>query len=364
VPIKVTVAEGKPTRLQFGVGYGSENGPRGSFEYHHYNFLGDARQLATTGRYSGRLQGADIGLVEPYLFTRGLSFGVQASGWWRDEPTYTSRSFGGRATMTSRWSLGRGLQVSPVEHTLRLTYLNESLRYAVAPDVLADLTQFEEFIALGFDPVTGEGAGRQGALRVDFDRLAVDQQLDPRSGHALSLDVTHAAEWLGGTFDYDEFVGEARVYVPAGEAVLAGRARAGVITASSPQAVPFSARYFLGGSSNLRGWGRFQVAPLTGDGLPIGGQALVELSAEVRVPIVGSLGFVGFVDAGNVWATRREIDITDLRVDVGPGLRYTSPIGVVRADIGFQLTPIAGLIVSGEPETRRWRVHFSIGQAF
>jgi hypothetical protein len=36
----------------------------------------------------------------------------------------------------------------------------------------------------------------------------------------------------------------------------------------------------------------------------------------------------------------------------------------VRADIGFQLTPIAGLLVNGVPETRHWRIHFSIGHAF
>jgi outer membrane translocation and assembly module TamA len=49
---------------------------------------------------------------------------------------------------------------------------------------------------------------------------------------------------------------------------------------------------------------------------------------------------------------------------VVPVLRYRTPVGPIRVDLGYQLNPIEGLIINGEPQTRRWRVHFSIGQAF
>jgi outer membrane translocation and assembly module TamA len=49
---------------------------------------------------------------------------------------------------------------------------------------------------------------------------------------------------------------------------------------------------------------------------------------------------------------------------VGSGLRYQTPVGPIRFDFGYQLNRIPGLLVDGEPETRRWRIHFSIGQAF
>lgn len=364
VPIQVTVTEVKPTRTQFGIGYGTEDGPRGSLEWRHLNFLGSARRFTANARYSGRLRGMDLEFTQPYLFSRALSLGVRADAWWRDEPTYTSRTFGGRTTATYQWIENRGLQVEPASYTLRGAYVNESLRYALTQETLDDVTAFEEFIALGFDPTTGAGSGRLASLNVDFTRSMINRPLDPTSGIFAQFHVEHAAPWLGGTFDFDQVEGEGRVYVPVGDAVLAGRARAGVIMAASAQDVPFSARYFLGGSSSLRGWGRFQVAPLTTDGLPIGGQALLELSAEARVPVTSSLGLVAFVDAGNVWATRRDVTVSDLRVDVGPGLRYTTPVGVVRADLGYQLTPIDGLVIGGRPESRRWRVHFSIGHAF
>jgi outer membrane translocation and assembly module TamA len=106
------------------------------------------------------------------------------------------------------------------------------------------------------------------------------------------------------------------------------------------------------------------VAPLSGGGLPIGGATFLNASAEVRVPIWRSLGGVLFVDAGNVWSEPWNFEINDLRYDVGPGLRYMTPIGPIRVDLGYQLNPIENLLVNGEPETRRFRFHFSIGQAF
>jgi outer membrane protein assembly complex protein YaeT len=364
VPMKVAVSEADPTRLQFGIGYGSEDGPRGSFEWRHLNFLRDARQLTTNARYSNRLRGLQADFLEPYFLSRALSIGGQLSAWWRDEPTYTARTYGGRITLTSRWRQSRGLLRTPVEHAARVAYVSESLRYAIAPDALEDVTNFDEFIALGFDPVTGGGSGRLASIDVGVDRVLLDDLIDPQTGHRLDLHLSHAAPWLGGTFSYDEVVAGGRIYVPLGRAVWASRGRAGVIIAGDPRDVPFSARYFLGGSSSLRGWGRFEVAPLTTDGLPIGGQAVLELSTELRLPLAGAFGAVAFVDAGNVWSTRRDVSVSDLRVDVGPGLRWRSPVGVVRADIGYQLTPIEGLVVSGMPERRRWRIHFSIGHAF
>ena len=364
VPVIATVSEGRPQRIRLGVGYGTEDGPRGSLEWDHLNFLGDARQLLTEARYSGRLRGLSGELLEPYFLTGRLSANARLGGWWTTEPNYTSRSLGGRVGVTFRAS-GRLRSLSPVEHVIRAAYLNESLDYTIRPEALEDLTQFDQLIALGLDPVTGHGSGRLAAIDLDLERTAVDSVLDPRAGHSATLHVNVAAPWLGGTFEYRELLGEASVYVPIGlRYVWASRARAGAIFSRTAADVPFSQRYFLGGSTNMRGWGRFQVAPLTPDGLPIGGRALVDLSTELRADVTRSIGVVVFVDAGNVWGESATISLRDLYVAAGPGLRYRSPVGVVRADFGYQLERIPGLIIEGEPETRRWRVHFSIGHAF
>ena len=58
------------------------------------------------------------------------------------------------------------------------------------------------------------------------------------------------------------------------------------------------------------------------------------------------------------------IRLNDLRYAIGPGLRYQTPVGPIRFELGYQLNPMQGLLVNGAPERRRWRIHFSIGQAF
>ena len=73
---------------------------------------------------------------------------------------------------------------------------------------------------------------------------------------------------------------------------------------------------------------------------------------------------MAFLDLGNVWPDPWRLHLNDLRYDVGPGLRYSTPVGPLRIDLGYQLNPVPGLLIDGKPQTRRWRLHFSIGQAF
>jgi outer membrane translocation and assembly module TamA len=75
--------------------------------------------------------------------------------------------------------------------------------------------------------------------------------------------------------------------------------------------------------------GTFTVAP-------IGGNALFLLNAEYRFPIIGPLGGTVFFDAGNTFA-KTTISFGDLRYGVGTGVRYLSPLGPVRFDLGYKL---------------------------
>ena len=101
-----------------------------------------------------------------------------------------------------------------------------------------------------------------------------------------------------------------------------------------------------------------------GLGFRMGGLSMLEGSSELRVPVKGKFGAAAFIDFGNVWADSWNLDVGDLRYAVGPGIRYMTPIGPARFDVGYQLNPIDGLLVNGAPQKRRIRMHFSIGQAF
>jgi outer membrane translocation and assembly module TamA len=243
---------------------------------------------------------------------------------------------------------------------------NEYQRSTIQAEALQDFTIRDELIALGLDPRDGEDRGTLSAVAFAINRNTTNNLLDARTGYVLNAQVEQAGKWLWGTFNYWSVTGEGRHYVSLGRAVVANRLHFGSIDpfADNPANVPFYRRFFLGGASSVRGWGRFELSPLSGFGFPIGGFTMLEGSSEFRVPVWGKLGAVGFFDYGNVWANAWDFDLGNLRYAVGPGLRYQTPIGPARLDIGYQLNPIDGLLVNGEPQKRRFRIHFSIGQAF
>ena len=251
--------------------------------------------------------------------------------------------------------------------------MRTSTNSRITEEALGDLSYRDELIALGLNP-TGIGQedpgvtkGLRSALFVDAGRNTTGSLVDAREGYVLAFHAEHAGGVLLGDYDYNELTFEGRYFIPVGaRAVIAVRARGGAVDGLGDLdvAVPFFKRYFLGGSTNLRGWGRFDVSPLAGSGLPIGGQTTFNFSTEVRLPIVGALGGVVFLDGGNVWLRPWDFNFDNMRYDVGPGLRYDTKIGPIRVDLGYQLNPIPGLLVNGKPEPRQFRLHFSVGQAF
>jgi outer membrane protein assembly complex protein YaeT len=377
IPTRVTVTEGKHRKVNFGVGYGTEERGRVEADWRHVNFFGGARTVDILGRYSGLDRGVKVNFTQPYVFSPRYSLNLSGQNWHNDEPVYKLDNVGGRITLTRQFMRagGAGFRRSPTM-TLSLTYANEWERCEISPELLIDLSQRDEVIAVGCDPTHGGiSSGQRSAISVDAGRNTTGNVLDPQRGYMAALHVEQAGTWLQGTYNYYEVTAEARVYRRlVGNAVVALRARVGSIdpighTIESGESaeeigVPFHKRYFLGGATNLRGWGRFDVAPLSGFGLPLGGHSMTDFSIELRTPVWGKLGAVVFLDGGNVWTNPWDFNVNDLRYDVGPGLRYNTPIGPIRADFGYQLNPIPGLRVNGEPERRHFRFHFSIGQAF
>jgi outer membrane protein assembly factor BamA len=373
VPMRVTLTEDKHRQFTASAGYGSEEKARVQAGWTHVNFLGGARTAGVEAKWSSIDRGVRLEFKEPYFFTRHLTFSAQGQAWDENEPVYRLRSNGGRATVAwQRDDRGFGRQRGS-KLSLGLTYINEYTDYHVSDDALADPEFRNDLIALGLDPETGAAKGTLRALRLQADYDSTPGRLDAQRGIALSFAVEQAGRIMPGDFKYTELVAEGRHYLRLGRhIVLANRLRYGSIDAPQPTdasatsdtAVPFFKRYFLGGSTSLRGWGRYEVAPLTESGLPIGGLSVLEASSEVRVRLGAKLSAVAFADAGGVGRSPWNVTGEGLRADVGPGLRYQTPVGPVRLDFGYQLTPIDGLIVKGKPETRQWRVHISIGQAF
>jgi len=357
VPTRVTVAEGKHQRMNFGVGYGTEEKARVDAEYHHLNFFGGARTAGAHVRWSSLDRGARLDFNQPYIFAPHFSLGAEAQDWYTFTPAYNSVVVGAKATLTHRQNQRTSWAISMT---------NEHDRSSVSEDVLADPTRRNTLIALGLDPITGEQNGTLSALGFDLQHSTADNVLNARRGYQVAVHTEEAGRLLPGTFNYYAISADGRHYLPIGDRfVFASRLEFGNIrpVGNDPRNVPFAKKFFLGGATSIRGWGRYEVSPLS-EGLPIGGNSMLAISEELRATLRGKLGGVLFLDAGNVWAESFGFKLGDLLYAVGPGLRYQTPIGPIRFDMGYQLNPVPELLVNGSPQTRRFRFHFSIGQAF
>jgi outer membrane protein insertion porin family/translocation and assembly module TamA len=374
VPMRITVAEDKHRQLRGAVGYGTEEKARIRGEWRHVNFFGGARTAGVESKWSSLDRGVRLNFGEPWFFTRHLGFSAQAQAWDEREPVYRVTTYGGRAGVSWRRERRNPVSRRGATTSVSTTFINEFTDYRVSDEALADPEVRDSLISLGLDPETGSATGTLVSLRMQADHDTTSSRLDPQRGFAVSGALEQAGKFLPGDFTYTEFSGEVRAYIStrrpssAGRRgiVFAGRLRGATIDAPPPidVSVPFFKRYFLGGSTSVRGWGRYELSPLTENGQPIGGLSVVETSGEVRVPLGTKLSAVAFVDAGSVGRNPWQLDPGGFRVAVGPGIRYDTPIGPVRFDVGYQLDPIPGLLVDGKPEDRNWRAHVSIGQAF
>jgi outer membrane protein insertion porin family len=130
------------------------------------------------------------------------------------------------------------------------------------------------------------------------------------------------------------------------------------------QDLPASERFFAGGDTTVRGFSLDRLgtdATISPTGFPTGGNGLVVLNGELRATLIGSFGAVAFIDAGNVFLRATDLDLGELRAAAGVGIRYQSPVGPIRIDLGFKLDRRE--LSPGRLE-RRSVLHISLGQAF
>jgi outer membrane protein assembly complex protein YaeT len=202
---------------------------------------------------------------------------------------------------------------------------------------------------------------KDNLLLIQFAELiwnTSDDLLNPTRGWLLRGRLDHANRALLSDATFVKLTVEGRYYQPLWDnIILATRLELGGIEPYGDDAeIPFNVRFFAGGPGSVRGFALDKLGPLNAEGGPIGGNSLIEGSVEVRFPIVGALGGAAFIDFGNVFRDSFTYRLDDLRYAVGPGIRYNTPIGPIRLDIGF--------IVDRRSGEDLLRVDLSIGQPF
>ncbi len=214
--------------------------------------------------------------------------------------------------------------------------------------------------------------------------------LDPRNGNLLSVEAELAGRGIGSEVGFAKALFQGFLYrqLPQGRVVLAIGARVGLAVgfprnvvredeSGNPRVdsfgqplvdevddLPASERFFAGGDSTVRGFALDRLGTtetIDSDGFPKGGNALIIVNAELRMPVWRDVGAVIFLDAGNVFARLSRFDVGEIRGSVGFGVRYRSPVGPIRVDLGFKLDRRRFANDVREPRTA---LHVSIGQAF
>ena len=208
------------------------------------------------------------------------------------------------------------------------------------------------------DPVSGGVVGGDRAgLASSLIGDTRDSVTDPHRGLFWTATVEPALEVLGSEKDYVRLYGQIFAYVPLGETVVwAQGLRLGTVPGDDPLLL-LDRRFKAGGATSVRGFGENDLGPQYG-GYPIGGQATLVFNQELRFPLPLWDRLYGgvFYDAGNVWGLSSGLDLTDLRHNVGAGVRVMFPFGPIRLDWAWVLDPKEG--------EKRSRWQFALGHAF
>jgi outer membrane protein assembly factor BamA len=204
-----------------------------------------------------------------------------------------------------------------------------------------------------------EEGGLLTILSADWSRDGSDNRLYPTRGTASFASM----EWSPpGPFSDSHFLrGEASsaLYVRiAGNTVIATRLNVGLAApiGSSIDLLP-NKRFYAGGATSMRGFKRRKLGPLDQEEAALGGEARLLSGVELRFPLVWRIRGAAFLDAGQVWLKRRQARLDQIELAAGPALMVQTPVGPVRADLGFRLTDL-------EPSQPKQAFHITIGHPF
>lgn len=366
-----------------------EIAPRGFFEVGRRNLFGGNRSINLFSRLSLRPRndpedperdGRGFGISE-YRVTGSYR---EARAWRSNTDLVVSTSVE-RAIRTSFTYERRGVTAEALRRlTSRTTLFG---RYALDSTRLFDTRISEEDQPL-IDRLFPQIRLSSFSAGIVWDRR--DNILDPTAGGWLSVDAELAGRSIGSQVGFAKAFMQAtgfRRVTRRGRVVLAARVQMGMARGFERQVVqrdasgvpidgpdgqpltttvadlPAGRRFFAGGSTSVRGFqqDRLGVPAILNDaGFSNGGNGLVILNGEVRTRLFSTVFLVGFMDGGNVFRRVGDIRADDFRGSAGFGIRYRSPLGPLRLDLGFKLDR---RFVAGKRE-RGWEFHLSIGEAF
>lgn len=317
VPIDVDFVPRRPQRYEVGVGYGTDTGPRGTFEFQQRRLNRRGHRAEGEAKVSLIEQSVAARYIIPSRFPRTEVLTFYA-GYAHLDPT-TSQSD----------KIVVGTSVGRAPGPWRQTY---------------SLAFNREWFEVGAD--TGTSALLIAGTAWSTSRA--DDRIFSRRGYRLRLELqgSHDAALSDATFLQGRAHGKL-ISALGGRVRVIGRLDLGRIITSHFRDLPPTVRFFAGGDQSVRGFAYNSVGPLDETGNVVGGKSLLTGSAELEYRVLRSWGLALFYDAGNAFDGKPH----KLEQATGMGVRWLSPIGLIRLDGAFAVSR------SGAP----FRLHIIIG---
>lgn len=310
---------------------------RGTAEYIRSNLFGSASQLSFVGQVSLREQRVVLSWEQPYFL--GLPVESFLNGWIerRERKSY---SFDRRSVSLTAIKSLSGNEEMILLGTLRLA--RTTLYELEIPESGVDRQHFP------YSTTSVSGS-------FIWDKR--NDPFNPEKGFFLSSVVEWAYPLFKAESDYLKIFTKYQNY----KSILPGlvfsvTARVGL----GRGRIPIHERFFGGGSNSFRGVDYDELGPKDPDSSkPIGGKALGILNFELIFPLISSLKNLSgavFYDIGNVFELRSQVSLKGLQNAVGVGLRYRTPLGPIRLELGWNLDAPEG--------QNKARVYITIGNIF
>ena len=299
VPVEVMLVPAKRTVYTASVYVSTDQGPGTKLGFERRWLNNRGHKLSSSLQYSTRLQAIDTQyrIPKPGPRNRNITFGVG----YRDEETDTSTSKMARAAATEVVDRWRGFT-----RTLGLQYLNGDF----------EIADEEHSTSLLY---------AEGLLT----RKKANDLYFPLSGYQLLYGLRVAAESVLSETSFVQLRAEAKWLQQLGDdGRVIVRAAVGGMFVDDFDALPPELRFFAGGDRSIRGFDYQEIGDLNAEGKVIGGEYQALASAEYEHYFLPSWGAAAFVDAGDAFTQQ-----FDANVGAGIGVRWKSPVGLVRLDI-------------------------------
>jgi len=326
--LEIGVKEAKSGTLMAGAGYSSLEMFVFNLEYRQQNFLGRGWNFSAMLRSSTLAQDYSIQFDDPYFLDSDWHLGISAYSYKSILYYFDQERMGGSITGGRK-----------IPHT-EFSYFYLTYSYAIS-----NLENFSESSQIyRLQPQDSPTS----SMTFTFKRNALNNYLDPTKGTYFSSSLQYAGGLLGGENDFTKSVSQIQYYQPVPLPKLnhyvSFRGQFGYLWRPDDSDLLITERFFLGRTNGLRGYEAGAVSPVfiedDGSESRIGGNKMMALSVDYIIPLADT-GFklALFYDIGNVYNDNEEIDFANTKQDWGVGLRWASPMGPLRFELGFPINP-------------------------